>query len=788
MKIILFTLSLIFLFFNSGFSQNHEITGQLKDNVTKDVIVFCYVHVLNQSDSLLTTCVTDNDGYFSIWINSGQYKFVFEQLGYIPDTTELTTVTTDKFLDVFKLEPDVNMIDQVTITGDASQNYIDRDVQIVTSDLKIGAANTYDVLGKVQGLSYDRYNDEIKVDNDNNIILLVNGVEKDFSYIKNIDPERMQKIEIIRAPSGKYAIAGYTAVINIILKSNYRGTDIHYHDNHLMNFFQAKNSSSQIHNAGLTANYTNKKLNIYTSYRYDFTNLFLIIDRTQKFNDSSSYEYTPHDDIPNFVTKEKKHNITFGTDYFISPKQTISYELTYNFTPESGNSSVSDFDVLFNSNQLSNNSLYNLTDKSNNTTFNNSLFYVANFNDRNSLNASYTFSKYDVLKSSTTLFDSTSFFQQNKDQQNYSAFSLEYTHSFSQKLDINIGYGNTWRELENTVNFDENLLSENDQSFGYTDFRNQLYSYLSYRPVNMFSLKIGIAAENANLKHDNISRNYFIYMPHVDLMFKPATVFDVTLKYRSKSQYPSINQANPLMSINEWQMLSVGNPNLEPANENTISLRMNILGGVMFIEPYFRFTKNYIIDVINIQTDGTLLSTYENSGLYKRRGIKTSIVIPFSKSLFLQTSIDAHKEQISFDGINHSVTNYPFSNNFIYQNQKTKTVVGLVYQKEIRKIITWHGYIKGYNDFWGLLFQQSMLKDKLSLTLIYMLPTNFGVEYNQGSYSKTDFYEETINYNIDILKNLFIVQLSYRFVKGSEIKKIDKDIDVQTGDGKTGLF
>lgn len=788
MKKITFTLSLIFVFFFSGLAQDHEITGQIKDNASKEAIVFCYVHVMNEADSLITTCVTDDNGYFNVWLNTGQYKFVFEQLGYISDTTDLLTITEDKFLDVYKLEPDVNMIDQVTITGDASTNYMDRDVHIVTFDLKTGAANTYDVLDKVQGLSYDRYNDEIKVDNDKNIIILVNGVEKDASYIKNLDPERMQKVEIIRAPAGKYAIDGYTAVINVVLKSNYRGTDIHYHDNHLINFFQKDDANGQIHNVGLTANFTNKKLNVYGSYRFDYTDLFLELTRTQKFSDSSAFYYTPVNDVPNLNVDERRHNFTFGTDYFVSPKHTLSYELTYNTTPNSGNTAVSEYDVLFDSDLLTYNTTSVLNEQSEATTFNNSLFYVGNFNDRNSLNASYTFSDYSTSKTSNNIFDTTSFFQMTESVQQYSKFNLEYTHSFTPKIDINLGYGNTYRDLENTANYYKSLSTDNNQKFGYIDIRDQLYTYLSYRPIKMISAKIGVATEYTIIKHDDLTKNYLIYMPHLDLMFKPIDMFDITLKYRSRSQYPSINQANPLLTVNDWQMLSVGNPNLEPATENTVSLRMNLAGGVMFIEPYYKFTPNYIIDVVNMQDDGSLLSTYENSGLYKRRGIKASLTIPFSKSLFLQSSIDAHREQISYDGKSHSVTNYPMTNNLIYQNQKTKTVAGILYQKEIRKMITWHGYIQGYNDFWGVFFQQPMLKQKLNVTLIYMLPTNFGVDYSQGTYTKTDFYEENLTYNIDVLKNLFIIQLSYRFVKGKEIRSIDKDVDIQTGSGKTGLF
>jgi CarboxypepD_reg-like domain len=223
-KIVIFFAALLSVW--SAFGQEIEITGQIKDEITKTPLEFCYVFTFNDKDSMVVSVVTDENGYFTIPIEKGTYKFAFSNFGYIPDTTFLKAYNESKFLDVFKLTPDENIIGDVVIEGETFKLEIDKDVKILTSDMKKGSSNSYDVLDKVGGLHYDRYNNKMTVDNDDNIIIIVNGIEKNRDYIKNLAPDRLQKVEIIRDPSGKYGLAGYSAVINIILKSDYKGTDL----------------------------------------------------------------------------------------------------------------------------------------------------------------------------------------------------------------------------------------------------------------------------------------------------------------------------------------------------------------------------------------------------------------------------------------------------------------------------------------------------------------------------------------------------------------------------------
>jgi len=109
-----------------GFSQKMEISGQIKDFETKEAVTFCNVIVLNDKDRVVSGNYTDESGFFYSMISPGKYKFIFYQIGYISDTTDFYNLKEDKFLDVFKLSKDINVIEEVNVKGSANMTYLDK--------------------------------------------------------------------------------------------------------------------------------------------------------------------------------------------------------------------------------------------------------------------------------------------------------------------------------------------------------------------------------------------------------------------------------------------------------------------------------------------------------------------------------------------------------------------------------------------------------------------------------------------------------------------------------------
>lgn len=781
---------IIILFLNSSLlsaKPETEVTGQVKDNQTKKALEFCSIAVYNASDSLITGAITDENGFFAIPLENGAYYFTFSFIGYKSDTTDLIVVTGKKFLGVIKLDQNEKLLNEVSVKASSYNNLIDKDVQIVTDKMKMGATNTKEVLEKLNGVDYDRYNNTIKVDNSANVIILVDGLEKDQEYVKNLAPDRLKKIEIIRDPGGRYALEGYSAVINIILKKDYQGTELYLYERVMIDpdtknnkYLFAQNSTAA------TLNYVYNKLNIYGKYSNDLGNFNIESIGRQEYSNGLVVEKNPlQGNAYNTIINEFSHNYTLGADYYINPKHTVSFESNITNVPPGRNMFEERYNINYLLNGVELGSIVSDTkNKSQNTSVYNSFFYTAKFDENNSINSNFTISNYSDSYMNIYKEDSVEKrIEDGANHRNGSEFYLEYDHTFSAKTNMQIGYGNTWSKLNN-----EYVIESSVSKFEYSDFRHKLYSYFSWQKNKKFGVKFGGAAETSEPKADGQKRSYLILQPYADIKFTPIDILDFKLKYRSASNYPNISQTNPFTYEIDPYTIRTGNPYLRPELTHRISLQTYVLGGLMSIEPYYHFSRNYITEIGSLMNDSTFEYSYSNAGKYVHQGIQASITIPFGKSLFLQSDLDFYKSRIEYSGKTNSINDVAMSNQLVYVNQKSGMVAGFQYQNNLRKFITAQGYNMGDNDFWIVFLQQPFLKKRLSLMLVYFTPITWGIDFNQGNYIHTETYTESKFYDISILKNILLFEISYRFNKGKSVSQIEKNIERKTEKTSKGLF
>jgi len=789
MKAKLFFLFILSLFsYQTSFAQsNIEVTGQIKDKENKKSLEFCTITVFNKKDSMITGAVSDENGFFAMQIPRGLYRFNFSFIGYQTDTLKNIPVSESKFLGLIKLAPDVNFLKEVSISSSSNENQIDREVQIVTDKMKAGTSSTKDVLDKLKGVDYDRYSNTIKVDNSSNVIILVDGMEKDQEYIKNISPDRLKKIEVIRDPSGRYALEGYTAVINIILKKDYRGTEVFVQNNNLLDLDASKSKYVFVQEvASATVNYTYNKFNIYTKINSNFNSFNLNSSSIKEFlTDGITIEQNPIGGDVNTKVKQMYNNITYGTDYTINPKNSFSFEGNITYQPSANNVTSEKFNVLEKQHDivLNNYNLFNQTQSNTLSTYY-SLFYDGKTDEKNSFKSNLTFSKYNER------YDNNSFINDillrnevGVNLKNKVKFYLEYAHIFNAKHNIQFGYGNSYEDVKNSFEI-EKVKTE----FKSTDFRNKFYSYYSYQANKKLGIKLGCALETSNPKTSIGELSYLIYLPYADVKYKLSQAFDFKLKYRSNSEYPSLAQTNPFESRIDNQSVRIGNPTLKPEVTHRLSLETNIFEGLAKIEPYYHFSNNYIADIGNMVNDSMMQFTYDNVGKYTNYGVLVNFTIPFGKKVFWQNDFNFFNTSIEYNHKLNSVNDFSMSSQLVYVLEKTGFVGGAKYQKENRKYLTAQGFNRWNNDFWLVFVQKPFFKQRLSVMVAYITPITYGANFSQGSYFKTDRYTESRTNDISILKNIVVLELSYRFNKGKSVTKKAKDVDIKEEKTSRGIM
>ena len=782
---------LLFLLITIGssiFAQDKvEITGQIKDFNTKNALEFCSVVAYNQKDSLITGCATDDKGYFTIPLDRGMYYLQITYMGYKKDTIKSLYAYENKFIGVIKLEPDSAFLKEITVKASSSMNLLDRDVQVVTDKMKAGTSSAKEVLEKVNGVTYDRYNNSIKVDNSSKVIILVDGMEKDQEYIKNLAPDRLKRIEVIRDPGGSYGLEGYSAVINIILKKDYQGAEIYVSDENIDDLKAIKPKYTLVQNKlNVSLNYVYNQVNLYGSYGNDFNNFNINSTVRKEYSDGLAIESNleSSNDV-NTHMNQYYNNYMIGADYYLNPKNTISFESGLSIQPDNNNSTNQMFNVInsYNGVQFGN---YNsqTIGTTNNLNTNIRLFYIGKPDENNEIDAniSYSFNnnKYTTDYTDDLLFNSNQF---GTNKQNSTKFYLEYTHIFKNRSNLQLGYGNTWQHQDNI------FTSEGvSNQFAYSDIREKLYAYYSMQLSKKFTVKFGTAGEMSSPNANGIKNTYYIAEPYLDFKFMPSELLGIKLKYRVEDNYPGSDETNPFTTFIDKESEKSGNPYLKPEVINKVSIQIDILGGLITAEPYYDFSDNMITQTGTLINDSLFEYNYSNIGSYYRRGIKGRLTIPLSKSLFLESNVDIYKNGISYEGNNNEFNFWTMSSQLVYQNEKSGTVVGLKYQKNLEKIISAQGYEYNDNDLWIAFIQQPFFKQRLNVMVLYFIPTNFGVNYNQQGFIHTLNYNEIKNTDLSLIKSLVMFQVNYRFTKGKSAKTTEKKVEQDNQKIKKGIF
>ena len=760
----------------------YSVSAKIKDKTNTTPLAYCSV-ALMPKEGKGSFAITDNNGYFEIPAKSGQYQLVVRYVGYLSDTIKVKVAEKNIYLGVIKLESANKELEGVEIKASTKNTDIDKDEVLVTNKMRTGASTAREVLEKVNGVSYDRYKDAIKVDNSTNIIILVNGLQKNQEYVKNLDPERIAKIEVVRDPSGRYGIEGYSAILNIVLKQNYVGQELFASSN---NIFDTKAPRSDlimpIQDYSLGYNYSRKNLNLYSQFAMSKNTFGLKHTEKISYEKGLIVDYLSPDSGRNMTAREQSYNLILGGDYMLNAKHTFSAELNASYSPET----PTDMNYIhnFTKDTLLASLPYSSTQKSQSKSVSASLFYIGTYSDSKSLKADLTYGINESKTASNFGYqDSAIVFNQQKSDVSYINTNVEWSQSLGNRFSWQLGYGGKWKESHN-----DNLVDGKASNFLLTELRNKVFSYGIWSIRKDLKLKFGIGIENSYLRQSNNRRSFWIYKPHVDLFYKPSEYINVKLKYRVDADYPSISQSDSTEINMDVFTSQKGNPFLTPSTIHKLSMKINGMMGLVSIEPYIHYSNNYIAPVGKLRSDGVFVNTYGNLGVYQNQGVEINLTIPIGKTIVWQNSVDFYHSKMSYETINTNLSDWSGESQLMYIRQDWNLVAGLLYQRANGRYISLQGYSNQQNDWWGLMVQKSFLKNKFNVMALLFLPIDFGANYTQTTFIQTPTYTETSINDIALLKHLFIIKLSYRFHKGKSISKVEKKVDREKSEKKGGLF
>ena len=321
-------LAALLFYFTALTAQEQSITGTIKLKKDSDLAAISVMLFQSEKDILQKTTLTNKEGVFIFSnIPEGSYYLQINANGYQDYKSEqIVKKSISISLPPVTLIEKTNQLDEVVVKSKKPivQVLADKTVFNVQNTLNATGITGFELLRKAPGIIIDN-NDNIIVEGKTGILIYIDGKQSYLTgaelinFLKTLQSNDIDSIEIITQPSSKYDAAGNAGILNIKLKKNKK--------------FGTNGSASSGVNIGkyetsinsLSLNSRDKKSNIYGNYsnrfgsNYDFINIY----REQSNTIFDSKSETKNDTNAN--------NMKLGYDYYANSKNTFGIIVSGNF-------------------------------------------------------------------------------------------------------------------------------------------------------------------------------------------------------------------------------------------------------------------------------------------------------------------------------------------------------------------------------------------------------------------------------------------------------------------------
>lgn len=322
-----------------------SVTGNVNDNAGKPLAAVTVSLLQAKDSSLAKADVTNTDGQFEIVApKAGRFLLSYGIIGYDKQYSAPFELQAGQNYNAgsVKLIAAVKRLQDVTVTARKPMIEIKADKTIfnVESSINATGSNALELLQKSPGIQVDN-NENITMKGKSGVKIYIDGKmtqldSKDLAaYLKSINSNDVEAIEMISNPSAKYDASGNAGIINIRLKKNKKfGTN----GSVTAGIVQGITPKG---NASVNLNYRDKKVNLFGNvggnagiYENDL-NLYRI-QRDSLYDQKSTNR-----------SDNKSVNVKAGADFFLDSKNTLGVLLTTNLSDNDW-SSVSNTDVYYN--------------------------------------------------------------------------------------------------------------------------------------------------------------------------------------------------------------------------------------------------------------------------------------------------------------------------------------------------------------------------------------------------------------------------------------------------------
>ena len=759
------------------FAQDAKVTIRII-NQKKEPVPFSTVSVTPVKDSTRRVQkISDSSGVAVFTLLHEQYIVFVSSVNYAPFKKGIT-VKSDQQLFTFTAEEAGRTLQAVSVTSSRPLMRQEDDKTIVDPEnLTSSSTNAYEILEKTPGLF---------VDQDGNIYLssttpaqvYINGREQKMSsadiatMLKNLPPNSIASIEILRTPSAKYNASGSGGIVNLVLK---KGVKIGLTGSVTAGGNQGKYGNDFI---GFNLNNNNGKVTTYLNLQLS------------KRNNSEEIR-TDRSFAPDSLLSQDAFSVyptnTFYTGYGINALVTKKWEVSYD-----GRMHYSDFiNTTTNYSQIKkvstnnvvSNTISDVTNRGTNFNLNQGLsakYKIDTSGSEWSTDLSYNYSPNNSAQSFINTLTIPAFLVSGGDGDikthlNFFSAETNLLLKLAHKITLETGIKSTHVAFNNTTDYFResggNRIKDvgRTSAFNYTENINAGYLQGS-KNISGIIVKIGTRLENTNMKGNqkvpsdtSFSIHRTDLFPYVYISRNVMKIMTYELRaylvYRRTINRPGYQLLNPSQRYVDPYLFETGNPGLRPQFTQNYEANISV-DERPILAIGVNDTKDIFTNVVYRADSNHRVSyrTYDNLGHNKEIYFRGIGAIPPGKKFFIVGGVQYNHNfyQGLYEGKPLAFKKGSWTM-FMYQTYKATPTT----QLSVNGFARFKGQLQFYelSSFGALNFNvtQQLMKRKLIISASFndiFLTNNNDFTINQGSIQATGFRKgDTRRFGINIRYN-----------------------------------
>jgi len=754
-----------FLKMNVVSAQNeYTIIGKLIDK-NEQPVMFANVALLSSSDSsIIAGTISGNTGAFKLEYNKpGNYLLSASFIGYRPFQKKLEFAVDQQVdLEEIVMQTLDTKLDEVVVKQERikAKQQLDKTTYFVNAAMQSTSNTGIDILQHIPNVQVDLLQN-ISLNGSQSIVILVDGIEREASYLAQIHSDKIDRIEIKNSAGVEFG-AEVSGVISVKLKKNKdQGMSGHVY----LNIPTAGDEVFSFPTASL--NYTFDKLTLYTSYNGAFSYFDIKTNDLRRFSlEDNSAEISKSEDL---FQQNWSHKLHLGMDYFYNENNQFNL---YGFIRRFSNEQNGSFLMHKTDNAAETDLLnYKKDDYDMNTSAYSSVFYKHIFNPETELSfdADFYFLKSE---NEIILWDGDSDTKQT-------SHSQPFNRSLRTRLNIRFPvnkYMVAKAGLEQNLNVSEDKLLS---GFHFKESTSAAYFSASYVKSNI-QADAGLRAEYLRYDNNISNKTQLVFSPALHIKYSFPKSKNLLFSYSHKTVRPSVFELNPNVQTIDLYATREGNLRLSPAFNHDFNLYFSMAFGNSFLQTGLFYTlKDNVIQPLTLSGENLVLKTkIENAGSIHQAGIRASgsfkllknvSVNPYARLFYVGAQASnlarntypiSNKQAINYETALSAVVmmKHDFALSFSVQYKSTQTRIQSDYMEDALYFVS----------------LEKTIFDRLKLGVTSAIPFKRTFAY-QGYNTQGNSFYQTSRDNIQTSLVPIWFKMNYSFASGKKNKRIKRN-------------